>query len=455
MRAAVYTRQSLDRDGTGLGVTRQREDCVKLCAARGWDVIHFIEDNDMSATSTKPRPGYLRLLTMMETKAVDVVVVWHVDRLVRKLSDLETVIDRCEASGVRLATVSGDLDLSTDAGRLVGRILASVARAEVERKSARQHRANLQRAESGTASTGGIRTLGYAPGMGKIDRREAAHIRAGFSGLLAGQSLRSIARQWNDAQFFTAHGGTWNGTSVRSLLRNGRYAGLSKHLGVVVGTGKWTPLVTEDIYRSVQAVLDNPERRSSPTTTARKYLLSGLALCECGSLVITGRTQQGVRTYRCGKTRGHMSRAAAIIDEWVRAHVIERLSRPDARQLLVADDHPNLDALRDDATSIRGRIAELADLLADPTMPTVQMLRGIELARTRLATIEAEMADSAKVDVLGPIVRADDVALAWDSCDLDRQRAAIDALMTVTLKSPGRGKRTFDPDTVCIKWRSS
>ena len=86
---------------------------------------------------------------MIDSRAVDVVAVWAVDRLVRKLADLEDVIERCENANVRLATVSGDMDLSTDAGRLMGRILASVARGEVERKSARQRRAYQQRAELG------------------------------------------------------------------------------------------------------------------------------------------------------------------------------------------------------------------------------------------------------------------------------------------------------------------
>jgi site-specific DNA recombinase len=107
VRAVVYTRQSLDRSGDGLTVARQREDCLKLCRDRGWTVVQAVTDNDISAFSGKPRPGFAQVLGMVDDRAIDVVVVWAVDRLVRKLADLEDVIERCERAGVRLATVSG------------------------------------------------------------------------------------------------------------------------------------------------------------------------------------------------------------------------------------------------------------------------------------------------------------------------------------------------------------
>ncbi len=433
---------------------RQREDCLAIAGARGWQVVAEYVDNSISASDKrKARPQYDAMVRAHAAGQFGALICWDLDRLTRQPRQLEDWIDAAEERGLILVTANGEADLSTDGGRLFARIKASVARSEIERKSARQHRANLQRAEAGEASTGGIRTLGYTAGMRKIDRREAQHIRAGFSGLLAGQSLRSIARQWNDAGFLTAHGGQWDGTDVRSLLRNVRYTGLTKHRGAVVGTGKWTPLVTEDVFRAVQAVLDDPERKTTPAT-ARRYMLSGLAFCGCGAKVLTGRTQHGTRTYRCSETRGHMSRGAVIIDEWVRALVLERLSRPDAGQLLIDYEHPNLDALRDEASAMRTRLGELADLLADPTMPTAQTIRGIDAAKVRLAAIEAEMANAAQVDVLGPLIRAGDLVTAWEACDLDRKRAVIDNLMTVKLHAPGRGKRTFDPETITIDWKA-
>ena len=90
-----------------------------------------------------------KMLAAVEQGDAEVIVAWHVDRLTRKLTDSRHLIELATRTGVRIATVTGDLDLTTDAGRLVGRILASVARGEVERKGTRQKPAQQQAAQQG------------------------------------------------------------------------------------------------------------------------------------------------------------------------------------------------------------------------------------------------------------------------------------------------------------------
>nr|MBA3368633.1 recombinase family protein [Geodermatophilaceae bacterium] len=107
-RSVIYARQSLDRSGEGAAVERQIADCRKLAESRGWDVLDVVSDNDISASNGKARPGYQRVLTMIESGSVDRVVVWAVDRLTRRMRDLEDVVDLCERTGVSIATVSGD-----------------------------------------------------------------------------------------------------------------------------------------------------------------------------------------------------------------------------------------------------------------------------------------------------------------------------------------------------------
>lgn len=60
--AAIYARQSLDKTGQGLAVTRQLDECRATAARRGWKIISEYVDNDISVTAGRPRPEYARLL---------------------------------------------------------------------------------------------------------------------------------------------------------------------------------------------------------------------------------------------------------------------------------------------------------------------------------------------------------------------------------------------------------
>ena len=61
LQAAIYVRISSDREGAGLGVARQEEDCRALCDRLGWQPAGVYSDNDVSAYSGKKRPEWARL----------------------------------------------------------------------------------------------------------------------------------------------------------------------------------------------------------------------------------------------------------------------------------------------------------------------------------------------------------------------------------------------------------
>ena len=92
MQAAIYLRQSEDRNGNMLAVDRQRQDCEKLCAQKGWTTTEYM-DNDTSATSGKSRPAYQAMLADIRVGAIDAVVAWDLDRLYRQPRELEDLID--------------------------------------------------------------------------------------------------------------------------------------------------------------------------------------------------------------------------------------------------------------------------------------------------------------------------------------------------------------------------
>ena len=484
MRAAVYLRQSKDSNGTGLAVDRQRVDCERLAAERGWTVVATLCDNDLSASSGKRRPGYEDLLAMVDAGTVDIVIAWHIDRLMRRLSDLETLIVRCEKASVRVATVSGDLDLSTDAGRLNARILTSVARAEVERKSQRQRDAAKQAAEQGRP-VGGRRAFGYSPDGLHLDPTEAPIATDLFRRWVAGETLGELTRWLDTEGIRTPRGHRWSTGSLRELLCNPRYAGLRGVRRVahddhgrplyfasghprrerwhhIYGPAVWDGIVDEPTWRAALERIQDPARRAHYVGNARRYLAPGLFVCgTCDRKLITG-TQQYGRAIKCPSYH-HVNRKAGMIEDFVVDVALERLRRADAIDLVQrrVDSGPDLRALRDETEALRTRLNGLAGDYALGVLTRDQVATATKVATDRMTGIDTIVAVAGRVDVVTRFVGTGrDPREVWDSpdCTLMMKRGLIDALMIVRVLSGKRGRPkdgVIDPSTIDIQWREA
>jgi site-specific DNA recombinase len=355
-RCAIYARQSLEKQGDSAAIERQVADCRQLAESRSWEVVaEPLIDNDLSASSGKARPAYQRLLKMMRAGSVDAVVVWHVDRLTRRLVDLEEIIGICDATGIRLATVTGDIDLGTDTGRMLARILASVARGEVERKGIRQRRANEQRASAGHMPWTN-RPFGYdrIDGEVVVVEAEAAALEKCAQIILDGGTLAAGVRLLNELGLTTSYGKPFNTTTLRRALKNRRYSGRVVYQGADVTAGAWSIILPADVQERIAERLRDPLRRVQQGTEA-KHLLSGVARCgRCGAaLYATKVFENKPMAYRCPKCT--LSRQQELLDEVVEQLVLARLSMPDAASLFAEDeDVPALRGMNSRACSPTG-----------------------------------------------------------------------------------------------------
>jgi hypothetical protein len=107
---------------------------------------------------------------------------------------------------------------------------------------------------------------------------EAEVVQDAARRVLAGESLRSIARMLNEAGKTTTTGKPWTGSALRKVLVRPATAALRGSAGEVIGRGLWQPLLPEDQWRGVVAVLTDPARRTTDRYT-RTYLGSGLYRC--------------------------------------------------------------------------------------------------------------------------------------------------------------------------------
>jgi len=454
MRAVIYLRQSKDQHLTGLAVDRQRVDCEKLAAERGWDVMMPpLVDNDVSASGKVPRPAYEELLRLVDARAVDVIIAWHIDRLTRRLADLEDIIERCERARVRVGTVSGDLDLSTDSGRLVGRILASVARGEVERKSARQAAAGRQAANSGRPPA--RRAFGYVPGGMELDPHEAGAVRDAYVRLLAGTSLVALTTRLNAAGHVTTTGRPWERSGVRTMLCNPRNAGIRRYQGQEVGDGTWPAIVPEQTWRAAVALMDDPARKQSVGGNVRKWLGSGLYLCgRCGATMRVAYRREGARSYVCTRSK-HLDRKADSIDANVELNISALLADPAVANALCAET-PDVAEARDEQLALSRRLDSIGTDVGLGNLTGRQAKIATEVVEARLIAVRKEIAAAGSTSALAVVAGSVDPSTSWLTEDPGVRRAVLAKLCDVVIL-PGRIGRTkgdvFDPYSIRIVWR--
>lgn len=453
MRAAVYLRQSLDRTGEALAVARQRKDCLKLCEQHGWEPVEYI-DNDTSASTGKRRPAYEKMLTDILDGRVGAVVAWDLDRLHRRPIELEAFMALADEKHLALATVSGDVDLSTAQGRLMARLKGNVAAHEVEHKAARQRVAARQKAERGLPQW--TRAFGYLGDTHQPDPVTAPLVKEAYAAVLAGASLNDVCRLWNGAGALTLNGKMWTPPQVSNFLRKARNAGLRSHTDTktnvteIVGKGTWPALVDEDTWRAAQAVL-NAAGRAPGRKTVRRHKLTGALQCgKCGHHLSGMQTMQKTITYRCKACLG-VSIAAAEIEPFLLKLIGRRLALPDAVDLLRADLHDSAEAerLRTEANTLLARLDEIADERADGLLTGAQAQRATERINGKLAAIERQQQDQERLRVFDgiPIGRPEAVDAVKRLSD-DRLRAVIDVLAApIVIEPVGKGGYVVDPVT--------
>lgn len=483
--AAVYLRQSLDRTGEAVAVARQRQDCLELCRVKGWSPVEFV-DNDVSASTGKKRPAYLRMLAAIEAGEVAAVVAWDLDRLHRRPVELEAFIDLADRHRLALATVSGDVDLSTPQGRLVARLKGSVAKHEMEHKSARQTRAMRQLAESGRPKW--RKAFGYRQGIDgpEPDPVTAPLVAEGHRLILAGGTLASVCALLNNAGAVGLNGKPWTPSTVSLFLRSPRNAGLRTYGNRtdIIGTGTWEPLVSEQTWRSVQAVLDDPIRRKPGRKSVRKHLLTGVMACGregCGGRLggqwvmsktggKSGRPKAGqVKephpgdlahriAYNC-KTCHRCGIRAELVEPLLLDLVAGRLAKPDAVSLLKSEqfDLADVERLRAERMTLLARLDTAADDYADGALDGRGYARVRDRIQAQLIEIDRSGADAERLRVFDGIpLGTPQVAAAIEELadeQPDRYRAILDLLITVTIAPHGKRGNVFDPERVQVLWR--
>jgi DNA invertase Pin-like site-specific DNA recombinase len=462
MRAVGYARLSKDDTLEGRGVARQTEDIAAVCDREDWQLTEVLTDNDVSASrySRKPRPGFSRLVELIEKGAVDRAVVYDVDRLLRQPRQLEDLIDLCEKrnGAFQLHNVNGEMDLVTSSGRFVARMLVAKAAMESDDLSRRLRRSFDQKAAEGRPH--GARAFGYESDGMTIRESEAALFRQAAADILAGASLNEIAKRWNDLGVRTSQRGRqWNGTVVKATLTGPRHAGLRVHRGQVIGPAAWPALIDRQTHDRLVARLN----RQQPRRPARRTPFTGLIRSAETGLVLDRDVVRGRPCYRAhnrpGREAGNVTISAEPLEALILEMLFEAVENEDLGNRL-ADRRrrepagPDLGAIEEDLRGLaedfgQGRITRGEWLAA--RAPLEQRLQAAQAA-----VVEGEATEAVEVVNV-------DLRKVWPTLHVDRQRALLAAVFNRVEVSPSKrrggpapmvdGVGRIDLDRVSVVWR--
>ncbi len=465
MRVGIYTRLSRDMDGHQTATARQEKDCRALARSKGWKVAQVYEDVDLSAFKRGVRrPAYERLLNDLETGAIQGVVIWKLDRLVRRASEFERFWTLCEPAGATLAAVHDPIDTSSEVGMVIVRVLVAFAQLEAGTTSLRIRSQIAERAQNGGLTVfGGRRPFGFEADRRTIRPEEADRIRDAAHRIISGESVTKLAREWNESGVTTTTGGKWAQTTLRRVLASPRVAGLLEHKGTVVRDAPWPAIVDRKTWEQVRGVLER-RRGDQPRYGPRTHVLVGLARCGlCGSklsaLAPWGRRR--TVTYICpmpstGQGCGRISIAGPPFEALVVSAVFEALASPQiARAVQEASSDGHDAELVNVIMEGRRALEGLDDDFYDGRLDRPRWQRQTSRITERIERAQHQLARGTRANILAELPHSrEQLERVWEVRDVAWRSELLGAVIERVVVNPPERPGRFDPERIGIVWRA-
>jgi site-specific DNA recombinase len=304
LRCAVYTRKSseegLEQEFNSLDA--QREACEAYIASQkpeGWVLVPDHYDDGGISGATLERPALRRLLADIETKRVDVVVVYKIDRLSRALMDFAKLVEVFDRNNVTFVSVTQSFNTTTSMGRLTLNILLSFAQFEREVIGERI-RDKFAASRKKGMWMGGFVPLGYDVKDRKliVNKGEADTVRMIFERFTKIGSATALMLALRTEGVTGKRGKLIDKGYLYKLLNNRVYVGEAVHKGTAY-TGEHQAIIDRALWDRVHAVLrESPRKRAANTRAQTPSVLKGLIFGPTGRAMTPAHTRKGGKLYR-------------------------------------------------------------------------------------------------------------------------------------------------------------
>ncbi len=313
-RCAIYTRKSteagLEQEFNSLDAQREAgEAYIASQRHQGWKVIRTAYDDGGFSGGNLDRPGLEELLKDIERGAVDIVVVYKVDRLSRSIGDFARLIDSFEEHDVAFVSVTQEFNTTTSMGRLMLNVLLSFAQFERE-VTGERIRDKIYASRKKGMWMGGVPPIGYDLVDKKlvVNETEAKTLRFIFRTYLEVRSIPALrfrlgTEGYTTKDWVSASGRKWGGKPfsrghLYRILNSRTFLGDAVHKDECF-PGEHKAIVDQDLWDNVQAALqEHRHRTETDANIGSGALLKGLLFDDAGSPMSPTHTKKGSRRYR-------------------------------------------------------------------------------------------------------------------------------------------------------------
>tara|TARA_R110002049_G_scaffold288423_1_gene470924 strand:- start:106963 stop:108156 length:1194 start_codon:yes stop_codon:yes gene_type:complete len=291
--------------------------CLDAARTRNWDVTGIFKDEGVSS-ETLERPELQKLIAAINDREIDRLIVYGIDRLTRRLTHLQILLELFEANAVELVVVNDPSYSDTPVSRLMTNIVAAAS--EFQQDLTRERTADMRAAlkRQGKRVAGRV-PFGYLsdPETKKlvVHPSQAMVVREFFARAARGVRPSVLAKFANEQNWLDQNGetGTWTPRRIVKLLKNATYTGQIRSRDGWL-PGEHEPIANSDLFDAVQAHLSSRNTRKAKTKERkpaknpyRVNLLGRLFCGQCNRPMTTSVSHKGTiryLSYRCRSSAG-------------------------------------------------------------------------------------------------------------------------------------------------------
>lgn len=229
-RVAGYARVSTDHDDQVSSYEAQVDYYTNYIRGRDeWEFVGIYTDEGISATNTRHRDGFKRMVKDAMDGKIDLIITKSVSRFARNTVDSLTTVRKLKDKGIEIYFEKENIWTLDAKGELLITIMSSLAQEESRSISENVTWGHRKRFADGKVSVPYSHFLGYDKGPDGnlvVNKEQAKTVKLIYRLFLDGYTFHSIAAELTSRGLKTPAGkDKWYQKAVKSILTNEKYKG--------------------------------------------------------------------------------------------------------------------------------------------------------------------------------------------------------------------------------------